>query len=36
VAKLPLYCADSAQRNAVHAQVAGMAAGFLYRALKLK
>jgi predicted dienelactone hydrolase len=35
-AQLPLYCADSAQRDAVHAQVAGMAVGFFYRALKLK
>jgi predicted dienelactone hydrolase len=36
VAQLPQYCADSAQRDAVHAQVAGMAVGFFYRALKLK
>ena len=36
VAKLPSYCGDSAQRDGVHAQVAGMAVGFLYHALKLK
>jgi len=36
VAQLPLYCADSAQRDGVHAQVAAMAVGFFYRALKLK
>jgi hypothetical protein len=36
VDKLPRYCADSAQRDAVHAQVAEMAVGFFYRALKLK
>ena len=36
VAKLEVYCADSPQRDAVHAQVAGMAVGFFYRALKLK
>jgi predicted dienelactone hydrolase len=36
VAKLPMYCGDSARRDAVHAQVAGMAVGFFYRALKLK
>jgi predicted dienelactone hydrolase len=36
VKKLPLYCGDSARRDAVHAQVAGMAVQFFYRALKLK
>jgi len=36
VAQLPRYCEDSAQRDAVHAQVAEMAVGFFYRALKLK
>ena len=36
VAQLPRYCEDSAQRDAVHAQVAEMAVGFFYRVLKLK
>jgi len=36
VDKLATYCADSVQRDAVHAEVAEMAVGFFYRALKLK